>query len=227
MQSLVAKDAEKKELTNDLTNCRDSLQKLRDGNRSLTSTVANLQGMVNQFKAHIQALVINSSAQILHKLNGAHTTSIDASQAQQTATYHLRSQPGSNSATDRLQSREMESKCVDRKEINTDQCQTTHNPKIVNEKAAAQVTSQPVPNTGTTIPSADVSPMPLDRRQALTGPNMTRNIPDTREKLFDRNFLKSTIGGAIQALIVRFELILFSSHQLTDGISELLTARHP
>lgn len=47
MQSLVAKDAEKKELTNDLTNSRDSLQKLRDGNRSLTSTVANLQGMVN------------------------------------------------------------------------------------------------------------------------------------------------------------------------------------
>ena len=55
-QSLGVKEVEKKALTDELTNCRDSLQKLRDANRSLTSTVANLQGMVNQFNAHTQVL---------------------------------------------------------------------------------------------------------------------------------------------------------------------------
>jgi len=225
----VTKDAEKKELTNDLTNCRDSLQKLRDANRSLTSTVANLQGMVNQFKAHTQALVTNLSAQILHKLNGTHTTSTDAGQAQQSPTHKQRFQPGSNTATEKLQSKETESKCVDQKQTSTDQCQTPHNLRTVNDKAAAQVTSQPALNTtSTTIPSADLSPIPLDRRQALTGmPITARNIPDTREKLFDRHFLRSTIGGTMQALIVRFASILFSGHQFTDGISELVIARHP
>ncbi len=225
----MAKDAEKKELTNDLKNCRDSLQKLRDANKSLTSTVANLQGMVNQFKAHTRTLVINFSAQILHKLNGAHTTSTDVGQPQQTATHQQRCQPSSNTATDKLQSKETESKCVDQKQTSTDQSQTPHNPRTANDKVAAQVTSQPAPNTtSTTIPSVDVSPIPLDRRQALMGmPIIARDIPDTREKLFDRNFLRSTIGGTMQALIVRFASILLSGHQSTDGISELVTARHP
>lgn len=53
--------------------------------------------------------------------------------------------------------------------------------------------------------SADLSPIPLERRRAFVGMrNVTPNITNTSEQLFERSFLKSTIGGATQALIVRF-----------------------
>ena len=58
--------------------------------------------------------------------------------------------------------------------------------------------------TTTSMRSADLSPIPLERRQAFVGMrNDIPNIVDTKE-FFERSFLKSTIGGATQALIVRF-----------------------
>lgn len=60
--------------------------------------------------------------------------------------------------------------------------------------------------------------MPLERLQALVGmPNVIPNIADAREQLFERSFLKSTIGGAIQALIVRFVSISTFSQCSTEG----------
>lgn len=213
--SLGVKEAQTKALTDELTNCRDSLQKLRDGNRSLTSTVANLQGMVNQFKIHTQILVINSSTQILHKLNGAHTTSNDAGQAQPN---QQKLQPSSNTTTDKPQTQinRSGSQSVVQKQTNTLPCQD----KVANDKTVTQATSQSAPNTTTTsVGSADLSPMPLERRQAFVGMRtVVPHIADTGEKsLFERTFLRATIGGGTQSLIVRFVSIPFSGQCSTEG----------
>ncbi|KAF8622237.1 hypothetical protein AX15_007176 [Amanita polypyramis BW_CC] len=189
-QSLDTKDNENRKLRDELLNHRDASQKLRESNRYLTTTVANLQGM------------------ILHKLNGTHPPSGDANQAQQ-------QRPRTDSSTvkpDKAPSDNTSTTIGNGKP-------STHNPKGSGDKTttqrALQLTSSATGKTN--IQSVDAITMPLERRQAFAGvPRIVPSVADAGEKdLFERTFLKSTIGGAVQSLIVR----------ITDNQTPLAKAR--
>ncbi|KAK2461822.1 hypothetical protein APHAL10511_006285 [Amanita phalloides] len=172
VQLLRAKDVGKKALSDELANCRDHLQKLRDSNKSLTSTVAN----------------------IVNKLNGTHTSSTDTTQARP-ITHQQSSQKNiSTAALNKQQSEGIGSNKPCQKPGNTTQCQTICGSQL------ASSTTQAAPQTAL-IPAA----MPLARRQMFDGfAPVVPDVTNTGEKEpSERNFLKATIGGAIQSLIVR------------------------
>ena len=136
--------------------------------------------------------------QILHKLNGTHPLSGDPNQVQQHS--HLQ-RPRAGSSTIRSN-----------KALNDDTSTTAggeksnpRNPKAGDDRTALQLTTNSAAGKINTQ-SLETIPMPLERREVFASPSqvVVPNLADAGEKgFFERNFLKSTIGGAVQSLIVR------------------------